>query len=110
MRAGRIGDLSIPVTAERLVELVNEKRRLRGASLLPKRNKQGNMKISFNSVDFREDLINITFLEHLQHDVLIPYPSNAWMGSVLPESAFAEVHSVNYYQMINGDCELTHAM
>lgn len=110
MRAGRIGDLSIPVTKDRLVELVNEKRRLRGAPLLPESNTQDNLKISFNSVDYRDDLINIVFLEHLVHDVLIPYPSNAWMGSVLPDEAFTEVHSVNYYQMINGDCELTHAI
>jgi hypothetical protein len=110
MRAGRIGSLSIPVTIDRLVELVNEKRRLRGASLLPESNTQDNLKISFNSTDYREDLINIVFLEHLPHDVLIPYPSNAWMGSVLPDNRFTEVHSVNYFQMINGDCELTHAM
>lgn len=110
MRAGRIGDLSIPVTIERLVELVNEKRRLRRAPLLPKEITQDNLKISLNSADYRDDLINIAFLEHLQHDILIPYPSNAWMGSVLPDNAFTEVHSINYYQQINGDCELTHAI
>lgn len=110
MKVVRIGEILIPVSTDRLVELVNEKRRLRGQPLLPASITQDNLKISFNSAEYHEDLINIAFLGHLQHDILIPYPSNAWMGSILPSDTFVEVHSINYYQMINGDCELTHAI
>ena len=106
----RIGDLSIPVYSDNLIELVNQKRQWLRQPPLPPDMTQDSLKISFNSIDFDPNLINITFLGHLERDILIPYPSNAWMGSVLPAATFAEVHSVNYYQQINGDCELTHAM
>jgi hypothetical protein len=106
----RIGDLIIPVAFDRMVELTNEKRRLRGYSLLPQEITQDNLKITWNSEEFRDDFINVGFLGHLQHDILVPYPGNAWMGSIFPEQVFTEIHSINYYQKINGDCELTHAM
>jgi len=106
----RIGDLIIPVPFDRMVELTNEKRRLRGHVLLPQEITQDNLKITWNSEEFCDNLINVSFLGHLQYDILIPYPGNAWMGSILPDQVFTEVRSINYYQKINGDCELTHAM
>ena len=110
MKVTRIGEIVIPVDFDRLVEMTNEKRRWRGQPLLPPEITQDNLKISFNSEEYREDLINMSFLGHLQYDILIPYPSTAWMKSVFPDAIFTEVHSVNYYQKINGDCELTHAV
>jgi len=110
MRNPRIGEITIPIVFDQLVELVNEKRRLRKEPLLPEDMTQDNLRINFNSEEYNTDLINMAFLGHLQYDVLIPYPGNAWMQSVLPSDAFTEVYSTNYFQKINGDCELTHAM
>jgi len=106
----RIGEITIPVGIGNAIELTNLKRKWRGQPLLPEDNTQDNLKISFNSEDYREDLVNITFLAHLQYDILIPYPCTAWMQGVIPDKSIDELHSVNYFQKINGDCELTHAM
>lgn len=110
MRDNRIGDISIPIRFKQIVESVNLRRQLREQPLLPEDMTEDNLRITFNSEEYRPEMINISFLGHLQYDILIPYPSNAWMGSILPDEAFEEVHSVNYYQKINGDCELTHAI
>ncbi len=110
MKPVKLGEITIPVSSDNIVELVNYERKLRGQKLLPEEITQDNLKISFNSEEYREDLINISFLGHLRYDILIPYPSNAWMESALPEDTFTEVHCAGYYQKINGDCELTHAI
>lgn len=110
MRSVRVGEIGIPVHLDQLVELTNLKRKWLGQKPLPIDVTQDSLKISFNSEEYREDLINLSFLGHLQYDILIPYPSTAWMKSVIPDNFCTEVHSVNYYQKINGDCELTHAI
>lgn len=110
MKSLRVGELGIPVNLEQMIELVNLKRKWQKQNPLPEDITQDNLKIAFNSEEYTESLINISFLGHLQYDILMPYPSTAWMKSVFPDGIFAEVHSVNYYQKINGDCELTHAM
>jgi len=110
MKSVRVGEIVIPVNLDQMIELTNEKRKWRGQSPLPPSITKNNLKISFNSEEYKEELINVSFLGHLQHDVLIPYPSTAWMRSVFPDQFLTEVHSINYYQKINGDCELTHAI
>lgn len=106
----RVGELGVPVIFDRLVEMAKIKRQLRNQEKLPEEITQDNLKVTWNSEEFRNDLVNIAFLSHLQYDVLIPYPGNAWLGSIFPDKVFTEIHSVNYYQKINGDCELTHAL
>ncbi len=110
MKPVKLGEITIPVNFDNAIDLVNLQRKIRRQLLLPEDMTKDNMRISFNSEKYREDLINISFLEHLKYDILIPYPSNAWMGSILPDGVFTEIHSINYYQKINGDCELTHAI
>jgi len=110
MKVTRIGEVVIPVDLNCMVEMTNERRKWRGQPLLPEDITQDNLKINFNSEEFEDNLINVAFLAHLPYDILVPYPCTAWMQSIFPDGTFAEVHSINYYQKINGDCELTHAM
>lgn len=110
MQNQKVGEFTVPITSEHFLETVREMRRLKGRTALPEDMTMDNLKISFNSEEYRDDLVAISFLEHLEYDVLMPYPSNAWMGSVIPDNFCQEVHSINYYQKINGDCELTHAL
>ena len=110
MKPIKIGEITIPVNFDNIIERTNIQRQIRKQPELPPSNTQDDVKIGFNTEEYRQDLVNVGFLEHLRHDILIPYPDNAWMESVLPDNSFTEVHSINYYQQINGDCELTHAM
>jgi len=110
MKKIKIGDFTTAVTSENFLEYAHEMRRLRGRKPLPEDMTTDNLKISFNSEEYIDDTVNLAFLGHLDHDILIPYPSNAWMGSVLPDEFCQEIHCVNYFQKINGDCELTHAL
>ena len=110
MQQVKIGDFSIPVTSGNIVEMTNEMRRLKGRKPLPEDMTKDNLKISWNSEEYKDEVINIAFLGHLQYDILVPYPQTAWMGSILPDNFCTEIHTVNYYQKINGDCELTHAI
>lgn len=110
MKNVKVGEFVVPVTSLNFLEDVQRMRELKQRKPLPKDMSMDNLKISFNSEEYTDSLINVAFLEHLDHDILIPYPSNAWMGSVLPDEFCVEVHSINYCQKINGDCELTHAL
>ena len=110
MKNIKVGEFMVPVTSVNFLEDVQRMRELKQRKPLPKDMTMDNLRIGFNSEEYVDDIINIAFLEHLDHDILMPYPGNAWMGSVLPDDFCIEVHSINYFQKINGDCELTHAL
>lgn len=110
MKNVKVGEFMVPVTSLNFLEDVQRMRRIKHRKPLPKNMTMDTLKIAFNSEEYVDSLINIVFLEHLDHDILMPYPSNAWMGSVIPDEFCIEVHSINYFQKINGDCELTHAL
>ena len=101
----RLADPKRPRSVEDLAKLVAALRTFRGQ---PSLELDGTIRISFNSVQFMPNCINIGFLDSVPWDVNAQALNFTRYGICLPPDSVDELHSYGFPHRIRSDCELTH--
>jgi len=107
-----LGDIAVDVrmvennrSADDLNRLVSALRRFRGQ---PPIEDDGKLRISFNSVQFMPNAVNIGFFDNVPWDIRAQALNFTRYGISLPPDSVDEFHSYGFPHRIRSDCELTH--
>lgn len=101
----RMVDAKNPRSATDLNRLVSALRRFRGQ---PPLEDDGKLRISFNSVQFMPNAVNVGFFDNVPWDIRAQALNFTRYGISLPPDSVDEFHSYGFPHRIRSDCELTH--
>lgn len=92
-------------SVEEFQRLIAAARRFKGQ---PPLEGDGKFRVSFNSVHFVPNAVNMGFLDHVPLDVDVPPLEFTRYGLPLPPDSVDEFHCYGFVHRIRSDCELTH--
>jgi len=107
-----LGDITVDVrmvennrSVDDLNRLVSALRRFRNQ---PPIANDGKLRISFNSVQFMPNAVNVGFFDNVPWDIRAQALNFTRYGISLPPDSVDEFHSYGFPHRIRSDCELTH--
>jgi hypothetical protein len=101
----RLSDTGKEQTADEMKQLVNALRRFRGQ---PELEDDGKIRLSFNSMQFMPNAINVGFFDGVPWDIGAQALNFCRYGIGMPPNSIDELHSYGFPNRIRSDCELTH--